>query len=83
MRKILSKLAANDRTHAVAIALKRGIIGSSSSISPRGNKPRTASDKNLGIADIRMVSAPADDGYNFGTIAARKRVTFGLLRDAG
>ena len=26
MRKILSKLAANDRTHAVAIALKRGII---------------------------------------------------------
>jgi DNA-binding NarL/FixJ family response regulator len=26
MRKILSKLGANDRTHAVAIALKRGII---------------------------------------------------------
>jgi DNA-binding NarL/FixJ family response regulator len=26
MRKILSKLSANDRTHAVAIALKRGII---------------------------------------------------------
>lgn len=26
VRKILSKLAANDRTHAVAIALKRGII---------------------------------------------------------
>lgn len=27
MRNILSKLAANDRTHAVTIALKRGIIG--------------------------------------------------------
>jgi DNA-binding NarL/FixJ family response regulator len=26
MRSILSKLAANDRTHAVTIALKRGII---------------------------------------------------------
>jgi DNA-binding NarL/FixJ family response regulator len=26
MRKILSKLGANDRTHAVAIAVKRGII---------------------------------------------------------
>jgi DNA-binding NarL/FixJ family response regulator len=26
IRKILSKLGANDRTHAVAIALKRGII---------------------------------------------------------
>ena len=26
MRKILSKLGANDRTHAMAIALKRGII---------------------------------------------------------
>jgi DNA-binding NarL/FixJ family response regulator len=26
MRKILSKLGANDRTHATAIALKRGII---------------------------------------------------------
>ncbi len=26
MRNILSKLAANDRTHAVTIALKRGII---------------------------------------------------------
>jgi DNA-binding NarL/FixJ family response regulator len=26
MKKILSKLGANDRTHAVAIALKRGII---------------------------------------------------------
>jgi len=26
MRKILSKLGANDRTHAVAIGLKRGII---------------------------------------------------------
>jgi len=26
MRKVLSKLGANDRTHAVAIALKRGII---------------------------------------------------------
>ena len=26
MRKILSKLGASDRTHAVAIALKRGII---------------------------------------------------------
>jgi DNA-binding NarL/FixJ family response regulator len=26
MRSILSKLGANDRTHAVTIALKRGII---------------------------------------------------------
>ena len=26
MRSILSKLGANDRTHALAIALKRGII---------------------------------------------------------
>jgi two-component system NarL family response regulator len=26
MRNILSKLGANDRTHALAIALKRGII---------------------------------------------------------
>jgi DNA-binding NarL/FixJ family response regulator len=26
MQKILSKLRANDRTHAVAIAVKRGII---------------------------------------------------------
>jgi DNA-binding NarL/FixJ family response regulator len=26
MRSILAKLAANDRTHAVTIALKRGII---------------------------------------------------------
>ncbi len=26
MRSILSKLSANDRTHALAIALKRGII---------------------------------------------------------
>jgi len=26
MQKVLSKLGANDRTHAVAIALKRGII---------------------------------------------------------
>jgi len=29
VRSILAKLSANDRTHAVTIALKRGIIGPS------------------------------------------------------